>query len=55
METAVFSYKLLSVVKVDRSYAALRPYELPEFFFYSVDKPTEEGNDTLVSGTIKFL
>jgi len=40
-----FRNTILSVVKVDRSYAAQRPYELPEFFFYSVDKPTEEGKD----------
>ena len=40
-----FRNTILSVVKVDRSYAAQRPYELPEFFFYGVDTPAKEGND----------
>lgn len=40
-----FRNTILSVVKVDRSYAAQRPYELPEVFFYGVDKPAKKGND----------
>ena len=38
METTVFSYNLLSVVKVDRAYPAQRPCKLPEFLFYGMDK-----------------